>query len=148
MKISDQELINSIFIQILKKLPKSITMNYVGGCRGLVRDDDFWKNAALSLHICERAKITNKITKAHLLNRIKSLLSNRKIISTHGGAGCYSYPLTFTLDDKRLLDAFYFSRNFWIEKGVNEKPVKVDNFENLCEELRNLLLEKFAGGEL
>ena len=143
MKISDQELINSIFIQILKQLPESITHNYTESRKGLIRDDQCWKDNALSLHICERKKITNKITRPQLLNRIKMLVSKEKIISTFSVGK--SYPLTFTLDDPRLLDAFYFSRKFWIEHGVDEKPVTVDNFESLCDELRSLLLEKFAG---
>ena len=143
MKISDQELINSIFIQILKRLPEAITINYVGNLKGIVPDDQFWKSNSLSLHISGREKITSKISKPHLLNRIKNLLYKDKIIGTDYGG--LSYPLTFTLDDKRLLDAFYFSRNFFIRNGVLERAVKIDNFENLCEELRSLLLEKFAG---
>lgn len=143
MKIYDNKLVNSIFIQILKNLPESITINYVGGQQGLVKDNNFWKNASLSIHICEREKITNKIKKPQLLKRIKDLLNKNRIVCTHPSDR--SYPLTFTLDDPRLLDAFYFSRNFWIEHGVDEKPVTVDKFESLCDELRALLLEKFAG---
>lgn len=146
MKISDQELINSIFIQILKKLPEAITINYVGNLKGIVPDDQFWKANSISLHISERAKITSKISKPHLLNRIKDLLTKGKVVGADYAG--LSYPLTFTLDDDRLLDAFYFSRNFFIRNGVTEKAVKIDSFENTCDELRALLLEKFAGGAL
>ena len=148
MKISDNQLVSSIFIEILNNLPKSITMNYVCGMKGIVKDNDFWRSSSLSLHISERKKITSKITEAHLLNRIKNLSNlndehKNKLITTYPSDR--SYPLTFTLDDPRLLEAFYFSRKFWIEHGVDEKPVTVDNFESLCDELRALLLEKFAG---
>ena len=143
MKISDEELIKLIFIQILNQLPESITHNYTESRKGLVRDDQCWKDNALSLHICERKKITNKITRPHLLNRIKNLFSKEKIVSTFSTGK--SYPLTFTLNDKRLLDAFYFSLKFWNDHGLDEKPVKFDKFESLCDELRALLLEKFAG---
>lgn len=148
MKVSDNELTRLIFVEILKSLPKSVTMNYVGGMTGIVKDSEFWRSSSLSLHINERKRITSKITSAHLLNRIKKLSrlnddNKNKIITTHPSDR--SYPLTFTLDDPRLLDAFYFSRNFWISKGVNEKAVKVDGLEDLCDELRNLLLDKFCG---
>ena len=148
MKISDNELVRSIFIEILKSLPRASTMNYVCGMKGVVKDSEFWRNSSLSLHINERKRITSKITSSHLLNRIKNLAKlnaehKNKLITTYPSDR--SYPLTFTLDDPRLLDAFDFSRDFWIKNGVNEKPVKVDNFEILCDELRALLLEKFAG---
>ena len=44
MKISDNQLVSSIFIEILNNLPKSITMNYACGMKGIVKDNDFWRS--------------------------------------------------------------------------------------------------------
>lgn len=147
MKISERELIDLVLIQCLKELPEKLILNYTSGKVGLNFVDDIYAfNEIVALYSSQRSRVTNKISKQQLLKRIRHLIKWGFLASvTNPENGFFMYrPTAFKIEP-----AFDFAVEHLKRKGLSHKnPIKIDNLQALLDELRALLLEKFAGGAL
>ena len=139
-KISDNELINEIWLNQLRRLSKRVLHHYMGDRYGVVPDDKFWYYASSDEHFVKRERITDAIGKKQLRNRIIKLIENGKIYSVYG-----KQLLTFCIDSDLAWEAFIDARNFWISKGLptGNDCVQVPNLEDLICECHSMLLKKY-----
>jgi len=129
LKISDDELLQAIWIAQLKRVALGVLENYIGGTYGVCDDREFDFEHSTSLHRCNRECITDRISKAHMLGRIRKLCQEKRIKSHYGDD-----LLTFGFTNAQMRAAFDYSRKFWLDNGV---PTGYDK-ENQCMRTANL----------
>lgn len=144
MKISQQELVDLVLIQCLKELPEKLILNYTSGKAGLNFVDELDAfNEISALYSSHRALVTNKISKQQLLKRIRHSIKFGFLVAvTNHENGFFMYRPNAA----KIEPAFNFAVEYLKSKGLSHKnPIKIDNLQGLLDELRSLLLEKFAG---
>lgn len=150
MKITDEQLLESIWQNQMRCLSDGVIDQYVGNKFGLGSDNEHQYFNASSEHIAHRQRLTNAISKQRLRIRIKKLLDEGKLNTA------YKHTLlTFFIDSEEAKEAFHAARSFWLENGVPEggnetrsmKTTKMTTaeFESLREQCSEMLLERFGG---
>ena len=119
MKLTDEQLLDAIWVNQLKKLSKGVIHCYAGGSTGVCEDGEFWYESASCEHRVSRKRVTNEIKPAQLLTRLRKLADAEKIR--------FRSELIFFIDDERALKAFKDARQFWLDQGV---PTGIKN--NKC----------------
>jgi hypothetical protein len=135
MKISDEDFMESLWLLQITNASKSVLQRYVGGGHGLCHDDDFWRDASLSIHKCYRHRITDKLGKQQILARVRDLIKR-------GFMRWDMKDCTFILsDDERNQELFASAREFWLAQGVPfgtvngvSQTIKIENYETKCEQ--------------
>lgn len=144
MKISERELLDLVLTQCLKELPEKLILNYTSGKAGLNFVDEIYSfHEIAALYSSHRSFITNKISKQQLLKRIRHSIKWGFLVAvTNHENGFFMYRP----NDAKIEPAFNFAVGHLKGKGLSHKnPIKIDNLQGLLDELRALLLEKFAG---
>lgn len=111
MKITDSELMQAVWENQLKNLSTGVLHRYIDNkhsVRGA--DDEHW---SAHEHISFVHHIITPLTRAHLRNRIKRLISQGLIYSGYG-----EKVLTFQIRSQQASSAFIAAREFWLDIGV------------------------------
>lgn len=116
MKITDEQLLDAIWENQLRILPKGVLNNYIGGSVNVCCDERNWHVYSSEEHRMSMERITNKIGRKQLISRIRSLIKNGSLYcSMSDYKGLFT---TFMIDNKKALEAFKAARQFWLDKGV------------------------------
>lgn len=145
MKISDEDLIEAVWLKQISNTAKGVLHNYVGGTKGLCQVDGNWQVYATDVHVSERHLITNKIAKQQIYKRVRDLISR--------GFLYWSMEDTcFALDNKeRTLNLFLAARSAWVSLGVPElskgnmsASIKIENYESKLEQVKEMLIAEHS----
>lgn len=151
-KITDEELLDAIWIQQLKKLARRVINHFIGGSINVCRDEEGRYIQCCDLHVMRREKITDKIGRKQLLHRIRKLVNDGKLRLAYDP----SILLTFIIDGESTKNAFNDSRKFWIDYGVPygyhelkdgrtyANTTKIIDFDELLPQCEKMLLDKYG----
>jgi len=147
VKITDNELLQAIWENQLRRLSTAVVHRYIGGTFGICMNNQFWYQAASSEHVRSRHRIQTPIGPGQLRTRLRALANARRIATDfHQTYGSF---LTFYIDTLTALQAFNDARQFWLDNGVPEgqrdgkqNTAPVPELDALAEQCAAMLLEK------
>ena len=150
MKVTDEEILQSIWRAQVKKTANGVITNYVGGGKALSGSDS--QRYAQGLRMISRRAWGVPLSYAQLRRRTLALIKARSIPWRADFNGSIIW-----IDDQRAKDVFEFARQWWRDQGVPEgfdeqrkrmRTVQVDEFGEKVEQLEAELLERFGNLEV
>lgn len=143
MKISNDELIQLVWLNQLRNLARGVVCVYFGEEYGLLGDSDFYFSQASKERRCREGGITTLLGKGQLWVRLKALHESGAL-EIDKGAGA------FWLDGEGPRLAWLEARQFWIARGLlplphEPKPFRAEEIDQWVEQCRDLLLARFSG---
>ncbi len=142
MKITDQELLNKIFITTAERLPHMATYHYFGNQIGLGSTDE-WSNK-YATWICtafrERALKTG-LSSTQSMNRIIRLIAIGELVSEKRTAG---QAFNFRLPDSITKPMFVRTFELLIENGIPKEPQDATGFNDIAKRISEELIIEFG----
>lgn len=102
MKLTDEQLMQLIWENQMRIMPKKIIHRYVNGGYSLCTDDQFWYSQSCAENVASRTRITKVIGKQHLLNRIRVLVSKECLWADHNPMKM----VVFAIQNEQAEDAY------------------------------------------
>ncbi|MEL4399089.1 hypothetical protein AAEJ42_02255 [Shewanella algae] len=116
MKITDEELLQCIFANQLRRTAQGVLHRYVGDRYGLInQQDNSWIVSAMTTSTTARHCVTTKISKQQLLHRLRDLGRQGELKIDH---------FSFYIESCRARQAVETACEYWRSIGV---PVGFDN---------------------
>lgn len=148
-KVSDEELLNAIWLLQVRKTAKGCINNYFGGLSGLKSDSS--RRYASDIHlVCDRHQIDVDLSSGHLRKRLIQLIDGGFL--QWGTRKC-----TFWIDSEKAKEVFDYAVSWWQSKGVpsgydqDKKSMrceKIEGFDELVKELEEELVYVFGESEM
>lgn len=147
-KITDTALLDAIWIEQLKVTARGPVGHYVGDTYGLMWGErygrDSWKYHGVTQSRAHRERITDLITPAQILKRLRDLKTKGLIEFYLGDIKSFC---TFHIDSPQAKKAWDVAYSFWQEKGlsgVSGESIPLSNPDELKAECEQLLLDNFS----
>ncbi|MBK0095241.1 hypothetical protein IBT49_04585 [Erwinia sp. S63] len=141
--ITDKQILDAFWLGTVKRICEGCINNYIGGDKGLNRDDEF--NMKHSTYISTpwmSNYVVVDIGNSQLKRRVNKLVENG-VLTTLGSrhsSGSYSARLP----DEICWPPYRFALEFMAAKGLTEKPSPQPDIEKFKSELEAALLDKFG----
>lgn len=144
-KVSDEELLNAIWLLQVRKTANGCTDNYFGDLKALKSDNH--RRYAQDIHMTmDRHKINVDLSSGYLRRRIIRLINN-------GFVQWGTYKCTFWIDSEKAKEVFDYAVQWWSSNGVpsgydqDKKAMrckKIEGFDELVKELEEELVCVFG----
>ena len=142
MKITDQELLNKIFITTAERLPHMATNHYLGNKVGLGSTDSWSQKYATWICTVFREKALNTgLSNTQSMKRIVRLIALGELESEkreHGQAFHFKLPDAITKP--------MFARTFelLIESGITKEPQDATGFDDIANRISATIISEFG----
>lgn len=142
MKITDQELLNKIFITTAERLPYMATHNYFGNKRGLTPDDDWYQKYATKICTARReSALKTGLSNSQSMSRIIRLIATGHLQAEKHEIGQAFY---FSLPDEVTKPMFVRTFELLIENGITKEPQDATGFDDIAKRISATLISEFG----
>lgn len=142
MKITDQEILTSIFHEIAKKLPYFATNNYFGNRRGLGSTDAWSRRYATQICTAYReSALKLGLSSTQSMIRIRELITNGHLVAEKVRPGQSFY---FSLPESETKPMFERTIELLANGGITKEPVSDGGFDELAANITEILVIEFG----
>ncbi|HDL6602103.1 TPA: hypothetical protein ACY4ZU_004026 [Yersinia enterocolitica] len=142
MKITDQEILTSIFHETAKKLPYFATNNYFGNRRGLGSTDEWSQRYATQICTAYRENVLKLgLSSSQSMLRIRKLASEGHLVAEKVRPGQSFY---FSLPESETKPMFERTIELLANGGITKEPVSDVGFDELAANITEMLVIEFG----
>lgn len=142
MKITDQEILTSIFHETAKKLPYFATNNYFGNRRGLGNTDAWSQRYATQICTAYReSALKLGLSSTQSMIRIRELIASGHLVAEKVRPGQSFY---FSLPESETKPMFEITIKLLANGGITKEPVSAVGFDELAANITEILVIEFG----
>ncbi|ENG0876771.1 hypothetical protein ABU549_004430 [Yersinia enterocolitica] len=142
MKITDQDILASIFNAIAKKLPYFATNNYFGNQRGLGNTGEWSQRYATQICTAYRENALKLgLSNTQSMIRIRRLIDSGYLVAEKVRPGQSFY---FSLPDSETKPMFERTMELLANGGITKEPVSAVGFDELAANITEILVIEFG----
>ena len=142
MKITDQEILTSIFHETAKKLPYFATNNYFGNRRGLGNTDAWSHRYATQICTAYReSALKLGLSSTQSMIRIRQLIAKGGLVAEKARPGQSFY---FSLPESETKPMFERTMELLANGGITKEPVSDVGFDELAANITEMLVIEFG----
>lgn len=142
MKITDKEILTSIFHETAKKLPYFATNNYFGNRRGLGSTDEWSQRYATQICTAYReSALKLGLSSTQSMIRIRKLIASSYLVAEKVRPGQSFY---FSLPESETKPMFERTIELLTDGGITKEPVSDAGFDELAASITEILVIEFG----
>ncbi|HHR0728947.1 TPA: hypothetical protein ACS2QJ_004306 [Yersinia enterocolitica] len=142
MKITDQEILTSIFHETAKKLPYFATDQYFGNRRGLGSTDEWSQRYATKICTAYRENALKlRLSSTQSMIRIRALIASGHLVAEKARPGQSFY---FSLPESETKPMFERTMELLASGGITKEPVSAVGFDELAVSITEILVIEFG----
>lgn len=142
MKITDKEILTSIFNAIANKLPYFATNNYFGNRRGLGSTDEWSQRYATQICTAYReSALKLGLSSTQSMIRIRELIASGYLVAEKVRPGQSFY---FSLPESETKPMFERTIELLTDGGITKEPVSDAGFDELAASITEILVIEFG----